>query len=135
MSLDTQESNPAYLLGRLFSTLESAQRAALGGNVNATIRDRYFGAASATPALVFPVLLRNVQNHLARLRKDKPGMAVNLEKDLQEIVGMLPTYFPKSLTLQDQGRFAIAYYQQTEARFSKGDKDVKSAEPQAASDS
>ncbi|MDO5693116.1 MAG: type I-C CRISPR-associated protein Cas8c/Csd1 [Pseudomonadota bacterium] len=132
MSFDPQDAHPAYLLGRLFATLENAQRAALGGSVNATIRDRYFGAASATPALVFPVLLRNVQNHLARLRKDKPGIAVNLEKDLREIVGMLPTHFPKSLALQDQGRFAIGYYHQSEARFRKPDKDSDAPDAEAA---
>ena len=126
VSLDVHATHPAYLLGRLFSVLEGTQRAALGGKVNATIRDRFFGAASATPALVFPMLLRNAQNHLARLRKDKPGLGVNLEKDVQEIVDKLPDHFPKSLNLKDQGRFAIGYYHQTSVRFAKdaGDDDT-----------
>ena len=54
VSLDKESTSPAYRLGRLFAVLESAQRQALGGQVNATIRDRYYGAASATPASVFP---------------------------------------------------------------------------------
>lgn len=127
VSLDTQVTHPAYLLGRLFAVLEGAQRAALGGNVNATIRDRYFGAASATPALVFPMLLRNVQNHLSRLRKDKAGLAVAIEKDVQEVIDKLPDHFPKSLDLKDQGRFAIGYYHQASARYKKDGAEAPTA--------
>ncbi len=119
MSLDKQSTYPAYLLGRLFAVLENVQRSALGGQVNATIRDRYYGAASATPASVFPMLLRNTQNHMSRLRKDKPGMAVTLERDIQEIVSGLAESFPRSLRIEDQGRFAIGYYHQSQARFTK----------------
>ena len=118
MSLDKQESNPAYRLGRLFAVLEAAQYNALG-RVNATIRDRYFGAASATPASVFPLLLRGAQNHLASLRKT--GKAGGIERDLEEVVGGLATDLPRSLRLEDQGRFAIGYYHQRAARFAKKD--------------
>lgn len=118
MSLDREEPNPAYRLGRLFAVLEAAQYNALG-RVNATIRDRYFGAASATPASVFPLLLRGGQNHLATLRKE--GKAGGLERDLEEIVGGLGTTLPRSLRLEDQGRFAIGYYHQRAARFTKKD--------------
>lgn len=122
VSLDEQSMNPAYRLGRLFAVLENAQRSALGGQINATIRDRYYGAASATPASVFPVLLRNAQNHLSRLRKDKPGLAIHLEKDIREIVGGLSEAFPRSLRIEDQGRFAIGYYHQSQARFTKTER-------------
>ncbi len=133
VSLDTDLEDPAYLLGRLFAVLESAQRAALGGQVNATIRDRYFGAASATPALVYGMLMHNAQNHLARVRKDKAGLAVNLEKDIREIVGKLPPHLPKSLNLESQGTFAIGYYHQSEARFKKQPASAE-AEAEAATD-
>lgn len=119
VSLDKQSTNPGYRLGRLFAVLEAVQRSALGGQVNATIRDRYYGAASATPASVFPVLLRNTQNHLGKLRKEKPGLAVNLEKDIREIVDGLPEHFARSLRIEDQGRFAIGYYHQSQSRFVK----------------
>ncbi|WP_026434161.1 type I-C CRISPR-associated protein Cas8c/Csd1 [Paracidovorax oryzae] len=121
VSLDKQSTHPGYRLGRLFAVLEAVQRSALGGQVNATIRDRYYGAASATPASVFPVLLRNTQNHLGKLRKEKPGLAVNLEKDIREIVDGLPEHFPRSLRIEDQGRFAIGYYHQSQTRFVKGE--------------
>ncbi|MEJ2631087.1 MAG: type I-C CRISPR-associated protein Cas8c/Csd1 [Acidihalobacter sp.] len=119
VSLDTQSTQPGYLLGRLFAVLEYAQRSALGGQVNATIRDRYYGAASATPASIFPVLLRNTQNHLSKLRKERPGQAVNLEKDIRDIVAGLPDRFPRSLRIEDQGRFAIGYYHQSQAHYTK----------------
>lgn len=118
MSLDKEETNPAYRLGRLFAVLEAAQYNALG-RVNATIRDRYFGAASATPASVFPLLLRGGQNHLAVLRKE--GKGGGIERDLEEIVGGLETALPRSFKLEDQGRFAIGYYHQRAARFAKKD--------------
>jgi CRISPR-associated protein Csd1 len=120
VSLDPGNTEPGYLLGRLFSSLENIQRAALGKQINATIRDRYYGAASATPAGVFPVLLRNAQHHLSRLRKDKPGYAVMLEKEVGEIVDLLGTSFPRSLGIEAQGHFAIGYYHQSRARFASG---------------
>ncbi len=121
VSLDTGNTDPGYLLGRLFSSLENLQRAALGAQVNATIRDRYYGAASATPASIFPVLLRNAQNHLGKLRKGKPGLAVNLEKEIGQIIDALPPQFPRALPIKEQGRFAIGYYHQTQARFGRND--------------
>jgi len=117
VSLNRQNTEPGYLLGRLFSALENVQRAALGKQINSTIRDRYYGAASATPASVFPMLLRNAQHHLSRLRKDKPGLAINLEREVGEIVDLLGTVFPRSLPLEAQGRFAIGYYHESHARF------------------
>lgn len=119
VSLDKQSTQSGYLLGRLFAVLEYVQRSALGSQVNATIRDRYYGAASATPASIFPMLLRNTQNHLGKLRKERMGQAVNLEKDIREIVGGLPEQFPRSLKIEDQGRFAIGYYHQSQSYFTR----------------
>ncbi|PMR77326.1 type I-C CRISPR-associated protein Cas8c/Csd1 [Billgrantia endophytica] len=122
VSLDPHSTHPGYLLGRLFAELESAQRGALGGQVNATIRDRYYGAASATPASVFPMLLRNAQNHLSNMRKkDKGGLAHTIEREIGAIVNGLGDTFPKHLKIEDQGRFAIGYYHQSQARFVKRD--------------
>lgn len=110
VSLDREEKTPGYLLGRLFAVLESAQYAALG-KINATIRDRYYGAASATPAAVFPLLLRTSAHHIAALRKEKKGGWV--DKEIEEILGTLENpEFPRSLSIEQQGRFAIGYYHQ-----------------------
>lgn len=121
VSLDKNSTEPGYLLGRLFAVLEHAQSAALGSNVNATIRDRYYGAASATPASIFPVLLRNSANHLGKVRKERKGLAVNIEKLLQEILDKMPDHFPRSLNLEGQGRFAIGYYHQSKDHYTKRD--------------
>ena len=121
MSLKRDHDNVGYQLGRLFAVYELAQRAALG-RVNATIRDKYFGAASATPASVFPLIVRGGQNHLAKVRKEKPGWASLIERELEEIHSHIepvaPRSLPRSLSLQDQGEFAIGYYHQRAARLS-----------------
>lgn len=119
VSLDIENRDPGYVLGRLFALLEYSQREALGGNVNATIRDRYYGAASATPASVFPVLLRNLSHHLGKIRKVKPGFAINLEKRIGDVVDLLGSEMPKSLRIETQGRFAIGYYHQNHDLFKK----------------
>ncbi|MFC0336904.1 CRISPR-associated protein, Csd1 family [Kushneria avicenniae] len=125
VSLDPHSTHPGYLLGRLFAELERAQRGALGDQLNATIRDRYYGAASATPASVFPMLLRNVQHHLSNMRKkDKGGLATVIEREMTAIIGGLGECFPRSLRIEDQGRFAIGYYHQSQARFAKRDTDT-----------
>lgn len=117
VSLDREETNPAYRLGRLFAVYESVQREALGRDVNATIKDRYFGAASATPASVFPLLERNSTNHLASLRKgDKGGLAHWFDREIDEIMAGINTEFPRSLRLEEQGRFAIGYHHQRKTK-------------------
>ena len=123
MSLNTESRNTAYLLGRLFAVLERIQYQALG-ELNAGIADRYYGSASAVPFSVFPRLLSGSKHHLSRLRKDKAGMAVNLDKDLGEIIAMLPETFPRHLSIDEQGRFAIGYYQQKQSYFAKKDPAV-----------
>ena len=124
VSLDREHSNKGYQLGRLFAVYELAQRAALGRNVNSTIRDKYFGAASSAPASIFPMIIRNSQNHLSKVRKDKPGWAHLIERELEEVMGRItptkPLSLPRSLRLEDQGEFAIGYYHQRTAKLGDG---------------
>jgi CRISPR-associated protein Csd1 len=112
MGLDEQNTLPAYRLGRLFAVLERIQEGALGKDVNATIADRYYGTASSVPYSVFPRLLAGCKNHLSKIRKDKPGYAVNLNKDLASVIEGLPSEFPKHFSIEQQGQFAIGYYHQ-----------------------
>jgi len=105
MSLDTGRADVPYLLGRLFAVLEKAQMDALG-NVNATIKDRFYSAASATPASVFPRLLRLSQHHIA-----KADDGYVSDKRICEIMEQIDD-FPSHMNLQEQGLFAIAYYHQ-----------------------
>jgi len=118
MSLDTERNDPAYRLGRLFAVLEKAQEDALG-RVNASVRDRFYGAASATPRSVFPRLLRTYQHHLGKL---DGGLKIAREKLVQEIVAPI-TDFPAHFNLAEQGLFALGYYHQRQAFFKKLDAD------------
>jgi CRISPR-associated protein Csd1 len=114
--LDTESTDTAYLLGRLFSALEKTQEDALPG-INATIRDRFYSAASATPASVFPRLLRTYQHHLSKLH---PGAKVIRERLVQEIMSPISSAgFPNQFPLKKQGIFAIGYYQQRKEFFTK----------------
>ncbi len=114
MSLDVENRDSGYLLGRLFATYEYAQTQALGGGVNSTIRDQYYGTASATPRAVFPLLQRKVTHHLSRLRKEKPGLASNLDRRIGEIFELADpeALFVPTLSAQRQALFAIGYYHQ-----------------------
>lgn len=105
--LDTAHPSPAYRLGRLFAVLEKIQEEASPG-LNATIRDRYYGAASSTPVAVFTTLLRLKNHHLGKL---SPGRRVNLERLIGEIMAGIAD-FPRQLPLPEQGRFALGYYHQ-----------------------
>jgi CRISPR-associated protein Csd1 len=118
VSLDRNNSNAAYRLGRLFAVLEKIQEEANPG-INATILDRYYGAASANPVSVFATLLKLKNHHLAKL--DNPGRKTNFEKLLGEIFSELPADLPSNLSLQDQGRFAVGYYHQRQDFFTKRD--------------
>jgi len=117
--LDTQNASPAYRLGRLFATLEKIQEEAAGGHgkLNATIRDRYYGAASSTPVAVFTTLLRLKNHHIGKL---SPGRAVQMERLLGEIMDGVSD-FPRHLPLPEQGRFALGYYHQRQAFFTKSE--------------
>ncbi len=124
VALDTTRTEPSYRLGRLFAVLEKAQEDALGGNLNSTIKDRFFSSASATPAAVLPRLIRLSQHHLAKLTR---GRRISLDKRIQEIVGELNA-FPAHLNLQGQGLFAIGYYHQRQDLFTKKTTDNKEEE-------
>lgn len=125
--LNTDNPNVAYRLGRLFATLEKIQEEASPG-LNATIRERYYGAASSTPVAVFTTLLRLKNHHLAKLTNR--GRATNFEKLLGEILGAVGD-FPPHLTLPDQGRFALGYYHQRQAFFTKTEAALEAASADA----
>lgn len=115
--LDVNNTNVAYRLGRLFSALEKVQEEANPG-INATIRDRYYGAASSTPVAVFTTLLRLKNHHIGKI--ENKGRATNFEKLFGEILAGIKD-FPAHLSLQDQGRFALGYYHQRQSFFTKSE--------------
>lgn len=122
-NLDMEQDNVPYRLGRLFAVLERIQMLAQPG-INATIRDRYYGAASTTPVSVFTTLLRLKNAHLKKLTD---GQEAYFERLIGDIVQPLAD-FPRQLTLANQGRFALGYYHQRQAFYTR-----KAEEPATAS--
>ena len=116
MSLNETSTIPAYVLGRLFAVLEKAQKEAIG-DANATIKDRYFTSACATPASVFPVLLRLSQHHIS---KAEYGYASdNRIQSLLNLLDVDKNPFPARLSLDEQGIFVLGYYHQRAAFYTK----------------
>ena len=116
MKLDEKNAKISYRLGRLFALLEKAQQDANPG-INATIRDRYFGAASASPGSVFPLLLRLAQHHIS-----KAEYGWSMDKKIEEVMNGI-TQFPSHLNLEDQGLFVLGYYHQRASLYEKKNKE------------
>lgn len=120
VSLDDSNTNPGYRIGRLFSALEKIQEEASPG-LNATIRDRFYGAASSTPVTVFANLMKLKNHHLSKMEE---GRKRYFEKLIGQIMADIND-FPAHLNLADQGRFAIGYYHQRQAFFTKFETTTK----------
>lgn len=121
VSLDKNNTNIGYRLGRLFAVLERVQENANKG-INSTIRDKYFGSASATPRSIFPALLSLSQKHLSKLRRDeeKKGTYVYLDRNIEEILTALEAKpLPAFMDSTEQGLFSIGYYHQRKDLFTK----------------
>jgi CRISPR-associated protein Csd1 len=120
IELDVSQPSVGYQLGRLFAVLEKIQEEANPG-INTTIRERFYGAACATPVTVFANLLRLKNHHLAKL--ENKGRVIAFEQLLSEIMGHLQV-FPSHLDLHEQGRFAIGYYHQRQDFFKAKGKGI-----------
>lgn len=118
VELNEQSDYLPYVLGRLFAVLERVQTAANPG-LNATIKDKYFNSACATPATIFPLLTKLSQSHL---RKLGDGQRIYFEKLIGDLEGRVRETLPARLPLADQGTFHLGYYHQTQKFFEKKDK-------------
>lgn len=124
VSLDIENNDAGYLCGRLFAVLERIQETALGKNVNATIVDRFYGSASATPMLVFGRLIDLSNHHLSKI--DNQATVVFLKKAIGEIMNKMPASgLPSHLSLDEQSRFAIGYYHQRQDFFKSKEENEK----------
>lgn len=122
VALDPENMNKGYLLGRLFAVYEQIQVAALGTRVNATIKDKFYGSASAQPRKVFHALDSGSVNHLSKVGKQRPGHRVVLEKQVAAIMDLMSPGddpFPASLGAQEQALFGLGYYHQRSEFFRK----------------
>ena len=115
VSLNETSTNIPYTLGRLFEIYEEVQEKA-NPSINATIKDKYFNAASATPATIFPILGNLCQKHL---RKLEIGSRIHLDSQISQIKSILGETYPIRLSLQEQGSFDLGYYHQKQYRYTK----------------
>lgn len=122
--LDPANTRPAYRLGRLFAVLEKIQEESAGGSLNKTIRERYYGAASSSPASVLPLLLKLKNHHLAKLDDRGQRMLYRAFQDhrpddyIAQVLAEVAE-IPAHLALAEQGHFALGYYHQRQAFFTK----------------
>lgn len=120
LALDKENKAPAYLCGRLFAVLERLQQDASGNTLNRTIKDVYFASACSTPAIRFPYLLKLAQHHIP---KASSGGYWNYMTG--EIMASLNGEFPRTLTLEEQGKFILGYYHQYFAKSEKKSNDTE----------
>lgn len=122
VGLDAENTSPGYRLGRLMAVLERIQAIAQK-NPNKTIVDRYYGAASTRPGTVFPRLIALAQHHLSKL---KGGTEVVFQKLLGEVVSGITPPFSATLSLEQQGLFALGYYHQRQEFFKRAETATES---------
>ena len=123
MGLNENCNEQAYVLGRLFAILELIQKDANPG-INSTIKERYFNSACATPASVFPILIKLKNSHLKKIERNSTGLKIQYEKTITELMGKLNMAetqigFPRRLSLEEQGKFMLGYYHQIQKRYEK----------------
>lgn len=123
MGLNENCNEQAYVLGRLFAILELIQKDANPG-INSTIKERYFNSACATPASVFPILIKLKNSHLKKIERGSTGLKIQYEKTITELMGKLNMAetqigFPRRLSLEEQGKFMLGYYHQIQKRYEK----------------
>ncbi|GAB5467947.1 MAG: type I-C CRISPR-associated protein Cas8c/Csd1 [Rhodospirillales bacterium] len=135
---DEDNDNRGYRLGRLFALYEYIQEKALGDKVNATIKDKFYGAASSRPRGVFPFLQRNSAHHLSKLRRERPKQQKWLHKKLDEVMEPMertPASFPATLPTVDQALFALGYHHERKAlRDKRGDDQTGKPKDNASAD-
>ena len=119
VELNEQSTYLPYVLGRLFAVLEAVQQSANPG-INATIKDRYFNSASATPSSVFPLLINLAQKHLAKL---DGGLSLYYQKKIADLIDRITQTLPARMTLPEQGAFQLGYYHETQKRYAKSKKE------------
>ena len=115
VSLNENSTNIPYTLGRLFAVYEAVQEAANPG-INATIKDKYYNSAGATPAVIFPILDSLCQKHL---RKLDTGFRITFDRQIGQIKNVLGESYPVRLSLPEQGSFNLGYYHQKQFRYTK----------------
>lgn len=132
VALDRSFTDRGYLLGRLFAVYEFVQRTALGPKVNATVKDKFYGAASAQPQKVFGLLDSGAANHFSKIGKESMGRRIQLERQLAEVMDLMEpgaNPIPPHLSAEEQAMFALGYHHQYSEFFRKKDVAHDTAAP------
>lgn len=125
VGLNENSKNIPYNLGRMFAVLEHIQEESADNKINSTIKDRYFNSACATPASIFPILLKLKNSHMKKVERKNAGIKINFEKMLTDIQSRFSVTddqmiaYPRRLSLEEQGMFILGYYHQTQKRYEK----------------
>ncbi len=119
------QNHPAYLCGRVLALMDKIHNAAHGRSTASSPAGRYYGSASSTPALVFPRLCKLASIHLEsiggglayKLQHGVPKARAEtpIERDFEGLADLIARFsadakWPRTLSLEDQGRFAIGFY-------------------------
>ncbi|WP_048149154.1 type I-C CRISPR-associated protein Cas8c/Csd1 [Methanolacinia paynteri] len=118
VNLNETSQDVPYRLGRLFAVLEKAQTDT-SKSIGSTINSKYFSSASTTPAVVFPVLIKLAQHHIA-----KSDFGVRTTRDIEEVLSGVDQ-FPPYLSLEEQGMFMLGYYHQRKENYKKKEEKVE----------
>lgn len=108
MAWNDENKNQAYICGGLFAIYEVIQKEASGGTLNRTITDSYFASACSRPASVFPKLGMLAMNHM---RKISEMSYIRFNRLIEQLMDDIEGEFPATLSIDDQGRFIVGYYQ------------------------
>ena len=109
-ALEPANADPAYRAGRLLALLDDGAHAATG----TSLIERFYGQFSAHPGLVAGRLIDLHQHHLAKLRRDRPGQAGRLQREIEAVLDGVER-FPAHLDLEGRARFALGLYHQQAA--------------------
>ncbi|MDE7201423.1 MAG: type I-C CRISPR-associated protein Cas8c/Csd1 [Lachnospiraceae bacterium] len=120
MQLNEETEYIPYLLGRLFAVLEDVQHISINKE---TLREHYFNVASRTPALIFPRMMRLANNYLKVLKREKEGLRITKEKEINALMDKIHSDIPRQLSVEDQGIFMLGYYHQVQKRYEKTNKE------------
>jgi CRISPR-associated protein Csd1 len=122
VALSEKSENKPYVLGRLFAVLEKLQQDTADGKLNSTIRDKYFASACANPQSVFPTILRLSISHERKLTEGGKVYYGRLKQTLMDKLDIEGDPYPATLNLQDQGKFILGYYHQTQTLYTGKEK-------------
>ncbi|MBQ6416204.1 MAG: type I-C CRISPR-associated protein Cas8c/Csd1 [Butyrivibrio sp.] len=125
-AIDLESTSVAYNCGRLLAAINRLQMTSADKNVNLTIGQKYFRAASKTPGKIMIMALANKENYLKRLKKE--GTRIYFIRLLGEISGKIGTTIPETFSKKEQGEFMLGYFYQENEFYKRAEINDKGEE-------